>query len=217
LQNIEDLSMHYVIGGVHAIEHLQRASSEPHQIIAMNKWEPYFLVTSRLGFRKWHEDDLSIAIELWGDYEVTKFFDVRGKLSRKEVEERLAKEIMCQKEHGVQYWPIFLLETNIHVGCCGLRPYDLSQQIYEIGFHIRSNQWRRGYAREAADAVIDYAFNTLKAKSLFAGHNPKNDTSRHILKLLGFRYTHDEYYPPTGVNHPSYSLNANDYSGNRFG
>jgi RimJ/RimL family protein N-acetyltransferase len=217
LQNIEDLSMHYAIGWVHSIAHLRRASSELFQLIAMNKWEQYFIKTSRLGFRKWHEDDLGIAIELWGDYEVTKFFDARGKLFRKEVQERLTKEIMCQKEHGVQYWPIFLLETNMHVGCCGLRPYDLSQQIYEIGFHIRSNQWRRGYAHEAADTVIDYAFNTFKAKTLFAGHNPKNDASRYLLKLLGFRYTHDEYYPPTGLNHPSYSLNANEYYGNRLG
>ncbi len=183
----------------------------------MSKGEKYFLKSSRLGFRLWCEDDLGIAHELWGDYEVTKLFDARGKLSRDEVRERLAKELMTQKEHGVQYWPIFLLETNGQVGCCGLRPYDLSQRIYEIGFHIRSNLWRRGYAREAALAVIDYAFNTLKVNGLFAGHNPKNVVSRHLLKQLGFRYTHDEYYPPTGLNHPSYSLKANVYSGNRRG
>jgi RimJ/RimL family protein N-acetyltransferase len=146
-----------------------------------------------------------------GDYEVTKFFDMRGKLSQKEVQERLAEEIKCQKEHRVQYWPIFLLETQMHVGCCGLRPYDLAQQIYELGFHIRSNQWRCGYAREAANAVIDYAFNTLKAKALFAGHNPKNFASRYLLKQLGFHYTHDEYYPPTDLYHPSYSLEASKY------
>jgi RimJ/RimL family protein N-acetyltransferase len=91
----------------------------------------------------------------------------------------------------------------------------LSQQIYEIGFHIRSNQWRRGYGREASIAVVEYAFNTLKANALFAGHNPKNDISRLLLELLGFCYTHDEYYPPTGLNHPSYLLKANEYRGIR--
>ncbi len=122
----------------------------------MKKCEKYFIKTGRLGFRKWREDDLVIAKKLWGDYEVTKFFDARDKLSQNEIQERLAKEIITEKEHGVQYWPIFLLETNEHVGCFGLRPYDQSKQIYEIGFHIRSNQWRRGYAREAAVAIIDY-------------------------------------------------------------
>jgi ribosomal-protein-alanine N-acetyltransferase len=179
----------------------------------MSKSKKYFLKTRRLGFRQWREDDLGIATGLWGDYEVTKFFDARGQLSQEEVQKCLAKEIMSQKEHSVQYWPIFLLRSNRHVGCCGLRPYDLSQQIYEIGFHIRSNQWRRGYGHEAAVALIEYAFNTLKANALFAGHNPKNEVSRHLLEQLGFGYTHDEYYPPTGLNHPSYLLKANEYPG----
>ena len=181
----------------------------------MHNSEKYFLKTKRLGFRQWREDDLSNAIGLWGDYEVTKYFDARGKLSHDAVQERLAKEIINQKNHSVQYWPIFLLESNVHVGCCGLRPYDLSQQIYEIGFYIRSDKWRRGYGREAAIAIINYAFNTLNANALFAGHNPKNDISRHLLEQLGFCYTHDEYYPPTGLNHPSYLLKANDYFGHR--
>jgi len=44
-----------------------------------------------LGFRKWREDDLVFAKKLWGDYEVTKFFDARDKLSQNEIQERLAK------------------------------------------------------------------------------------------------------------------------------
>ncbi|MBT8366478.1 MAG: GNAT family N-acetyltransferase [Deltaproteobacteria bacterium] len=183
----------------------------------MNNAETYFMKTSRLGFRLWCEDDLDIATGLWGDFEVTKYFDARGKWSRDEVRERLAKEIKTAKEYGVQYWPIFLLETYRHVGCCGLRPYDLLQQIYEIGFHIRSNEWSRGYAREAAAAVIDYAFNTLNVNGLFAGHHPNNAVSQHLVKQLGFRYTHDEYYPPTGLNHPSYALKTHEYLGSKYG
>lgn len=181
----------------------------------MDKSEQYLIKTTRLGFRQWREDDLNHAIGLWGDYEVTKYFDMRGKLSNDEVQERLAKEITAQKKYGVQYWPVFLLESNVHVGCCGLRPYDLSKQTYEIGFHIRSNQWRRGYGREAAVAVIEYAFNNLKAKALFAGHNPKNEISRLLLLQLGFCYTHDEYYPPTGLKHLSYLLKAKGYFAHR--
>ena len=63
----------------------------------MNNSEQYFLKTNRLGFRKWLEDDLSNAIGLWGDYEVTRYFDARGQLSHDEVQERLAREIMDQK------------------------------------------------------------------------------------------------------------------------
>ncbi len=166
----------------------------------------YFLKTKRLGFRKWEEEDLEIAKELWGDPEVTKLIDTRGKLSEEQVKQRLTEEIKREQEYRVQYWPIFLLETVENVGCCGLRPYDLDKGIYEIGFHIRSNHWRKGYASEAARAVIDHAFNNLKASALFAGHNPKNEPSKHLLEKLGFQYTHDEFYAPTGLKHPSYLL-----------
>lgn len=170
--------------------------------------EQYFLRTDRLGFRRWRDDDLPLAMGLWGDHEVTRFIDARGQLSENQVQERLSHELVSQMKHGLQYWPIFLLESGDHVGCCGLRPYDLSLGVYEIGFHIRSDHWRRGYAYEAAQAVIDFAFDHLGAKGLFAGHNPKNEASRLLLEKLGFEYTHDEYYAPTALYHPSYVLTA---------
>lgn len=183
----------------------------------MRNGEKYFLKSNRLGFRRWREADLPIAKELWGDLEVTRFFDARGQWSLDEVSERLAKEIETEKVCGIQYWPIFRLETNGHVGCCGLRPYDIPGGIHEIGFHIRSNLWRRGYAREAAAAVIGHAFNSLKVNGLFAGHNPNNTASRHLLSQLGFRYTHDEFYSPTGLNHLSYEMKAPEFFGNKPG
>ncbi|MGH7594733.1 MAG: GNAT family N-acetyltransferase [bacterium] len=64
---------------------------------------------------------------------------------------------------------------------------------------------------KAARAVIKYSFDELKAKALFAGHNPKNEASRLLLEKLGFQYTHDEYYPPTGLKHPSYLLKVEEW------
>lgn len=172
----------------------------------------YFLHTQRLGLRTWSEDDFELAVALWGDFEVTKLFDARGPLSREQVKERLLKEISTQKEFGVQYWPIFLLENVEHIGACGLRPYDMENNILETGFHIRSNQWGKGYATEAARGVIEYAFEELKVNGLFAGHNPKNEASRYLLHKLGFHYTHDEFYEPTGLQHPSYLMKVEDFS-----
>ena len=84
----------------------------------------YFLRTERLGFRSWHKDDLELAIGLWGDLEVTRLFDARGRWSNEEVKARLVSEMNTYERYGVQYWPIFHIENGLHVGCCGLRPYD---------------------------------------------------------------------------------------------
>ena len=178
----------------------------------MGRFSPstYFLETPRIGFRLWTLEDLDLAIGLWGDFEVTRFFDGRGKLSPSQVKERLLQEIATEKLYGTQYWPIFLLSDNQHLGCCGLRPYDQLKNIWEIGFHIRHRHWRQGYAFEAACAVIRHAFDNIGVSGLFAGHNPKNESSRHLLTKLGFKYTHDEFYKPTGLNHPSYLMTAAD-------
>ena len=176
-----------------------------------NVGSTYLLTTERLGFRTWTEDDLDLALGLWGDPEVTRLIDARGKLSEGQVRARLAQEIATAESHGVQYWPIFLLENHEHVGCCGLRPYDEERGILELGFHIRSRHWGQGYATEATRAVMAYAFERLGGAGLFAGHNPKNEASRHLLGKLGFRYTHDELYEPTGLEHPCYLLTAEEY------
>ncbi|MCG3156961.1 MAG: hypothetical protein DKINENOH_03591 [bacterium] len=175
----------------------------------------YFLTTSRLGFRCWREDDLPLALGLWGDHEVTRYIDARGRLTTKQVLDRLGKEMATAKAFGVQYWPLFLLASDEHIGCCGLRPYDSSKGIYEIGFHIRSAHWRRGYAAEAACAVLQYAFAQLGASALFAGHHPQNEASRLLLEKLGFHFTHREFYPPTGLEHPSYLLKAEEFAAAR--
>lgn len=172
----------------------------------------YFLCTKRLGFRLWTLDDFDLAFGLWGELKVTELIDARGQLSKAQVKERLVQEIATAEVHGVQYWPIFLLSNDDHVGCCGLRPYDVSEGVYEIGFQTCSKYWKRGFAPEGAWAVMEYAFDKLGVSGRFAGHNPKNETSRHLLEKLGFRYSHDEYYATTGLNRPSYMMSVAEYS-----
>jgi RimJ/RimL family protein N-acetyltransferase len=171
----------------------------------------YFLHTGRLGFRPWAEADLALALGLWGDPEVTRL--IGGPFSHDQVRDRLAREMASLLTHRIQYWPIFLLAGGAHVGCCGLRPYQPEDRVYEIGFHLRRAHQGQGLAVEAARAVIALAFGELNASGLFAGHHPSNAASRRVLEKLGFHYTHDAFYAPTGLQHPSYLLSAEAYAG----
>ncbi len=125
----------------------------------------YFLRTPRLGFRQWSINDLPLALDLWGDPEVSRFLG--GPFSREAVEEKLTKE---------------------------------------LGYHLRRQYWGMGLAEEAGRAVVNFAFENLRAKALFAGHHPENAASKRVLEKLGFRFTHEELYPPTGLMNPSYLL-----------
>ncbi len=164
----------------------------------------YFLTSARLGFRTWRTEDLPLATAIWGDLEVTRLNG--GPFDPSYPATRLASEIANFAAHRYQYWPIFWRETGDHVGCCGLQPRDTGARIYELGYYVTPPYWRRGLATEAARAVVGYAFERLGASALFAGHHEDNDSSRRILQGLGFKYTHDEFYAPSGVDEPCYLL-----------
>lgn len=171
--------------------------------------DTYFLKTSRLGFRRWTPEDFPLAVSLWGDPEVTRL--TGGPFSEEKIRARFETELANHTAHRVQYWPIFLLADDDFVGCCGLRPFQLEDGIYETGYHLRPVHWRKGLAVEAARRVVAYAFETAGAKALFAGHHPQNEGSRRVLARLGFRYTHDRFYEPTGLMHPAYLLAKEEY------
>lgn len=157
---------------------------------------------------------MPLAMAIWGDPQVTRF--VGGPFSEEQVTEKLKREIVNMEQQGVSYWPMFLLAGGEDVGCAGLRPARLVRQPsggarrpgreFEMGFYLRPRFWGMGLAEEAGHCVIEYAFTALGAASLYAAHHPQNAASGRVLAKLGFRFTHEELYPPTGVMHRAYRL-----------
>lgn len=166
----------------------------------------YFLKTNRIGFSIWTNEDSTLAETLWGEPEVTHFICASGVFTEQEIKDRLNLEIENYEKYGAQYFPIFELGSEKLIGCCGLRPYKNEKDIYEIGFHLRKEYWRKGFGFEAASAMIQYGLSVLHAKGLKAGHHPMNTASKGLLEKLGFCYEADYYYEPTGLYHPSYYL-----------
>ena len=168
----------------------------------------FFMSTGRIGFSQWTKEDLSLAGQLWGDPEVTRYLCASGRFTDNEINERLIKEIHNQKEYGVQYWPFFALNEDQLIGCCGLRPFQAEEKIFELGFHLRKEFWGKGYAFEAADSVIRYFFENFRGSKLIAGHHPHNAASQKLLTRLGFESIGQRFYEPTGLYHPAYERAA---------
>lgn len=164
----------------------------------------FFMKTERTGFSVWSDSDIDLAKLLWGNPEVTKYICASGSFTGEEIAERLNKETDNYRNSHIQYWPVFVRDSDELIGCCGLRPH--SPGYCEIGFHLLPEYWGKGYAFETGKAVIDYAFSVLGLKGLYAGHNSQNIRSKQVLLKLGFEYIGDEYYEPTGLYHPTYEL-----------
>jgi RimJ/RimL family protein N-acetyltransferase len=156
--------------------------------------------TARVEFRAWRDDDLPLALALWGDPQVSAL--VGGPFDRDLVAARLATELANQRAHGVAYWPVVV--DGVDAGCCGLKPRDPAIRRLELGFYLRPAYWRQGLAVEAGASVVAHAFGALAMASLIACHHPDNHGSRATILKLGFTYAHHELYPPTGLQHPAY-------------
>jgi RimJ/RimL family protein N-acetyltransferase len=73
------------------------------------------------------------------------------------------------------------------VGTIGLGPRPDGKT--ELGYWISRRHWNRGYATEAARAVIGIARHSLRLKRLHAGHFLDNPASGRVLEKIGFRPT----------------------------
>jgi RimJ/RimL family protein N-acetyltransferase len=88
---------------------------------------------------------------------------------------------------GTQAGPQTGEQTGQIVGACGIVPGE--NQPPELGYWLGVEHWKHGYATEAAQALIDYAFNELEHDALVAGARVSNPASRRVLEKCGFQWT----------------------------
>ena len=79
----------------------------------------------------------------------------------------------------------------------GIALTDHGSGLMELGYWLTPTAWGRGYATEAARAVVDMARHALPARRIEARHHLDNAPSRRVLEKLGFHEIRRE---------PSYSV-----------
>jgi RimJ/RimL family protein N-acetyltransferase len=73
----------------------------------------------------------------------------------------------------------------------------------EIGWRLAYEYWGRGYATEAARAVLDHAFKQLKLSEVVAFTVVSNRQSRKVMQKIGMRYD-----PQGDFDHPDFDHNS---------
>jgi RimJ/RimL family protein N-acetyltransferase len=72
------------------------------------------------------------------------------------------------------------------IGVCSVEP---GEDGAELGYWLGVSYWGRGFATEAARAVIDHAFGELECETLQSGARVSNPASRRVLEKCGFQWT----------------------------
>jgi RimJ/RimL family protein N-acetyltransferase len=143
------------------------------------------LTTSRLLLRQWRDDDLDDWAALNADPSVREFFD--GVLTRDEALGSMTYFRDTLASRGWGWWAIEVRETGRLAGMAGLDPVDEEVPFdgVEIGWRLARWAWGRGYATEAARAVVAYAFETLRLPEILSIAAVGNLRSHAVMKKLG--------------------------------
>jgi [ribosomal protein S5]-alanine N-acetyltransferase len=82
---------------------------------------------------------------------------------------------------------IVLGESGTLCGGVGLR-IEPDHRRAELGYWIGVPYWGKGYATEAAKAMVKYGFETLQLHRIFASHFVNNSASARVLGKIGMRH-----------------------------
>ena len=141
------------------------------------------IVTERLVMRAPREGDIPALVVLANNRHVAQML-ARMPHPYGESEARAFLTMSRNRRSGVVL-ALTLAGTGTLVGCAGLNWTDRG---LELGYWIGEPYWKRGYATEAAHALVDLAFRATDVQVLHASTRVINPASRRVIHKCGFQY-----------------------------
>ena len=145
------------------------------------------LTTEALDLRACEPGDLDILFALWTDPSSKRFLFDDREISREETKRFLERSEECFREEGYGLWLFFERGETSLGGFAGLLRAPLGEA--NLIFGTRPDLWGRGYAFQAASAVVAYVFDSLGLPRVVADVDEPNAASIRVLEKLGMRRT----------------------------
>ena len=145
------------------------------------------LETARLVLRQIEEGDAELQMRLLNTPQVMDHLG--GTTELPEIEAKHAKSMASFAREGFGFMMMIEKASGDLVGHCGLKrvdhPLAPNQGDFEIGWLVRQDRWRRGYAGEAIRAVVDWAFTRHGAARIVALTCARNQPSWRLMEKIG--------------------------------
>lgn len=164
------------------------------------------ITTERLALRPWRDGDkpgFAALVNTPG-----MMAHMGGVKPRAEIDAILDAQMAMQRAQGLSMWAVERREDGALIGICGLRysshPGTPIADMLEIGWRVGEAHWRRGYAREAAEASLAWGFAHTTRDRILAWTVPANRPSRGLMARLGMtrRPELDFDHPRFPAGHP---------------
>ncbi len=144
--------------------------------------------TNNLFLRPFSRADLDDLAALNGDREIMKY--ISPPLSKEQVAVVIDWFTAEWDRLGYGWFALFERATGDFVGQCGLQCLEgkPDAEDIEIAFVISKTYWGKGYATEAAQAVLTFGFKEAGLERIVALTMEENTPSQRVLDKLGFQY-----------------------------
>lgn len=162
------------------------------------------LETDRLVLRDWRADDWPRFFEGTNTPAVMQWLG--GVLDDESVAATRARVEGCAARNGFCFWVVERKTDGEILGFCGLKLADAPGSsvtgAMEVGWRLREDAWGQGYAKEAAVAALDAAFDRFGADEVVALTVAGNTASWGLMQRLGMRRRTDLDYADTRFEPP---------------
>ena len=137
--------------------------------------------TQRLYLRQFEVQDWPAIHTYTADAVVMRFIG-EGQLS-----EAQSKQFVEENSGSdAKAFPVILKTENKLIGHVMFHPR-FAPQTYEIGWVFNPAYQSRGYATEAAQALLRYAFTNLQSHRVIATCQPENPASYRVMEKIGMK------------------------------
>jgi RimJ/RimL family protein N-acetyltransferase len=147
----------------------------------------HVLKTERLMLRQLGPGDAPFILRLLNEPSWLRFIGDRGVHTLADAGRYIEKgPIEMYGRLGFGLYHVRLAASGEPIGMCGLLKRETLDDV-DLGFAFFPEFWGKGYAREAAAAVMSYERSRLPLSRIVAITTPANDASRRLLEKLGFK------------------------------
>lgn len=160
--------------------------------------------TERLVLRDWRAEDWDAFFRATNTPAVMQWLG--GLLDDAGMAKQRERVEACNARNGFCFWLVERKADGALLGFCGLKradaPGSTVTDAVEIGWRLREDAWGQGYAKEAAVAALDLAFDRFGAEEVVALTVADNTPSWGLMRRLGMRrreeldYADARYDPP---------------------
>jgi [ribosomal protein S5]-alanine N-acetyltransferase len=144
------------------------------------------LHTARLRLRPVTTADEDSLFALHGNAHVLRYWDAPPWSDRARAERFVAASRQMAEDGAGARVAIDRVSDSAFIGWCGLSRWNPDHRSAALSYCLSDAAWGRGYATEAARALLRWAFDTLDLNRVQAETDTRNVASARVLEKLGF-------------------------------